>query len=459
MKEFLHFTAGHVRAAALFCLLITLNGIGVSQAKFLGIDDARASPRTRMGSYPSSTVGTSFLDPEDLGPHSYRFSFSEKNGILYTCKGGHIDIAHLRKAADWMAFIAADTFKKLKENKKKFSFKLMEPSRYHVQVTYPENWKDLSEKEREDIAFGISIRLGEYFIYTATTWHEIITWFGYQCTGVLYSEFASAFTWEDIFSNLLGTHIAAQALRDTEHEYDEAMTIAFARELKELDVQPRQVARRAAEKVRGEWFSGDLIFFINMKKRNFDIGLNDGYVTPSVIQSVPGCKGAGPKLYPVPNLDFLSEYGFSVKLEIEPRVHEKNEILRIVYSGSGERRERIEPDIHFAAIMDYIKEEAITKYGDNVDLSDTIPQAPSKPRPLEPTTAQFLAAGDDALETVESSLNTDAPDNMIEAIASYRIEPARENTVAGDLNGDSKVDFVDFAITAFHWLEPGGDLD
>jgi len=202
-----------------------------------------------------------------------------------------------------------------------------------------------------------------------------------------------------------------------------------------------------------------LIFFINMKKRNFDIGLDDGYVTPSIIQSVPGCEGAEPKLYPVPNLDFLSEYGFSVKLEIEPRVHEKNEILSIVYSENGERRKRIEPDIHFAAIMNYIKEEAITKYGDNVDLCDTITQTPPKARPFEPSMAQFLAGGNDSVETVESSRNTGTAKSAIESIESYRIEPAWETIVAGDVNGDSKVDFVDFAITTFQWLEPDGDLD
>lgn len=459
MKEIYQFFSKKSAIGFLFCLFIILLATDVSGAHFFDSKLADTSPRTRMGSYPSSTVGTNFLDPEDLGQHSYRFSFSEKNGIIYTCRAGHIDTAHLRKAADWTAFVAADTFKKLKKNEKKFSFKLMEPSRYHVQITYPKNWKDLSTKEREDITFDISIRLGEYFIYTATTWHEIITWFGYQCTGVLYSEFASAFTWEDIFSNLLGTHIAAQALRDTEHEYDEAMTTAFTREIEKLGVQPGQIAKYAAKEVKGEWFSGGLIFFMNMKKRNFDIGLDDGFVTPSIVPSVPGCEGAEAQPYPVPNLEFLSEYGFSVKLEIEPRVHEKTEILSIIYADGTGRKERIEPDIHFAAIMDYIKEEAITKYGHNVDLSDSIPQVTSKPRPLEPSTTQFLAGGNNSVETVESSINTDTSNGTIEAIESYSIKPVWETIVTEDVNSTYKVDFMDFATMAFHWLEPDDELN
>src|SRR3972149_8814068 len=259
----------------LFWLFILLLVAGISEAQFFNSELAGTSPRTRMGCYPCSTLGTDFLDFEELGQHTYRFGLSEKNGILYTCRGGHIDTAHLRKAADWTAFVAAKTYEKIKESATEFSFKLMESSRYHVKITYPENWDDLSEEQKENITFDTSIRLGEYFVYTATTWHEIITWFGYKCTGILYSEFASAFTWEDTFSNLLGTYIAAQALRDTEHEYNEAMTLAFERELKKLDVQPSQTAKRAAKKVKGKWFSDNLLFFISMKKRHFDIGLDD----------------------------------------------------------------------------------------------------------------------------------------------------------------------------------------
>ena len=55
--------------------------------------------------------------------------------------------------------------------------------------------------------------------------HEILTWHGFRCVGFL-PEFLSAFSWEDSFSNLLGTVVASKALRDTEHPYDEAMTIA-----------------------------------------------------------------------------------------------------------------------------------------------------------------------------------------------------------------------------------------
>jgi len=412
----------------LFMLLLVAD---ISEAQFFNSELAGTSPRTRMGSYPSSTLGTNFLDFEELGQHTYRFSLSEKNGILYTCKGGHIDTAHVRKAADWMAFIAAKTFEKIKENETEFSFRLMEPSLYHVRITYPENWKDLSEEQREDIAFDVSVRLGEYFVYTATTWHEIITWFGYKCTGILYSEFASSFTWEDTFSNLLGTHIAAEALRDTEHEYNEAATLAFERELEYLGVQPARTAKRAAKKVRGQWFSGDFIFFINMKKRHFDIGLDDGFVTPSIVPSVAGCEGAEAQSYPVPRLDFLGEYGFSVKFEIEPRVLEGGKILSIVYSDGAEEKERIEPAVHFSAIMDYIKEDAIKRYGHNVDLCDT-------------ATRQLAKATD-------SSMNTN---NFGFKVSEQSFGDTNNETIVAVHTDDGcEFDIEELAFMASQWLE------
>ena len=349
-------------SAVTFLSLLLLGAIGCHGGGF------NIKPRTRRGSYASSTIGTDFLNAEDLGRHGYIFNPLEGNGIVYTCKAGHIDIAHLRKNADWTAFLAAKTFKQLMENKTKFSFKLKEPSRYFVKLTYPEGWKDLPQEEKEHIAHNISIKLGQYFAYTATTWHEILTWFGYKCTG-LYSEYPSAFTWEDVFSNLLGTHISVLALRDTEHTFDEAMTLALDRELKKLDIQPGRTARRAAKKVRGLWFSGGFLLFVDMKKRNFDIGLDDGFITPCLVPSLRECKRAKAQPYPVPNLDFLSEYGFSVKLEIEPREWEKNKILRIAYPNRKGRRKRLEPVIHFAPIMAYIKEDAEKKYGPDVGLS------------------------------------------------------------------------------------------
>jgi hypothetical protein len=54
----------------------------------------------------------------------------------------------------------------------------------------------------------------------------------------------------------------------------------------------------ASEKVRGEWYAGEVVYMVNMKKRNFDIGLDDGYVTPTLVPGLSDCWEAQAQRYP-----------------------------------------------------------------------------------------------------------------------------------------------------------------
>jgi len=324
-----------------------------------------SSPRLRVGYLPTTTLGTVFSGLEELGQHGYRPNWTEKNGLVYTCSAGHIDIAHVRVATDYTLLFSAKAYQQIMSGETEYTFKLYEPSRYFVRLTYPENWEHLSQKDKEDIAYNVSIRIGQYIAFCATNWHEIITWFGYRSKG-FEPEFPSAFTWEDIFSHLIGTHVAVLAIEDTEHTYNEAVTLALKKELQILGAQPGHVSKRASESVRGRWFSGDF-FFITINKRNFDIGLDDGFVTPWLVPSVSECEGAVAQPYPVPDIGTISEYGFSAKLEIEPRVWEGGAILDVAYHNSKKKGKRVEVAVHLPLIMDYIKEDGVRRYGPDVD--------------------------------------------------------------------------------------------
>jgi hypothetical protein len=316
-------------------------------------------PRIRFGTYPSSNIGTSFLGP-DLGSHGYHFRPSEKNGVVYTCRGGHIDIIHVRIAADWTAYLTARTYRHLMKRDRGFSYKLaVDRSRCFVTLSYPEDWDHLSRIKQMALAKEVALAVGPYLTYTLTTWHEILTWYGFKCMG-LFPEFPSAFSWEDSYSNLLGTVVAVRALQDAEHRYNEAVKIALDREMQQLGIQPARVARQASESVRGRWFTGNVIFLVDMKKRNFDIGMEDGFVTPTLVPGVSACRDTGPASYPVPTLDVLARHGFSMTLEIEPHEWERDKILRVVYGN--ERHERINPEEHLGIIMDDIRRQAAAKY-------------------------------------------------------------------------------------------------
>jgi hypothetical protein len=324
------------------------------------------SPRVRFGSYPTATVGTLFLGP-NLGKHGYYFRVGEKDGMTYTCRGGNVDVIHVRIAADWTAYLVAQTYRTVMSGKSGFSYKLaVDRSHNHVTLSYPPNWNRLSTAQRTAIAKDVAMALGPYLCYTMTTWHEILTWFGFRCIGVV-TEFPSAFSWEDSYSNLLGTIVAVRALQDGKHHYNRAIEIALDEEMKKLGVVSASAARRASERVKGDWFTGSVLFFVDIKRRNFDVGLDDGYVTPTLLPGVRQCPGATPASYPVPTLDVLRRYGFGMKIETQCHEWERGRIFEVLF---GSRQEaRIDPVIDIPPLMEYIRQDAVTQYGYMVDPS------------------------------------------------------------------------------------------
>ena len=310
-------------------------------------------PRPRLAGYPTSTIGSRFIDADNVGKHSYGFGFSENAGMAYTCRGGHIDMDHLRIAADYTKYLSEKTYPRLLKGDKEFTFNLnVDPSKYFVEFEYPDNWKDLPKEDREKISKEVSIELGEYLTFTMVNWHEILTWYGFRSVG-FFPEFPSAFSWEDVYSNLLGTRLAAQALKDTTRGYDETMTILIKNELENLGVQSASTSRYASEKMRGKWFTG--IVLPDIRERNMDIGLDDGFVTPTLVPDV--CPDVKPQSYPAPALKNFYKYGFRMRLEVEPRIWEQRGIFKAVYpTGDGTR---IKLPEHFPLIINNMREEAL----------------------------------------------------------------------------------------------------
>lgn len=350
------------RGMRIYALLITLlcifpNGCAVAPSE-------KANLRI-MSPYFGSNIN--YLHPEKLGKHSYGGNFSEKIGMLYTCKAGYIDMGHLRESVDRTKYISEIVFDNIMKKEIEFSFNVIEPARYFVKVKYPENWDSLNEAEKEKIAREISIGLGQYIAFASIVWHEIITYFGYSCVGV-FSEKPSSFSWEDCYSDLLGTKLSAQALQEN-NDFNISVTKLIDLELKKLDVQQPEIAKQATKKIKGKWFKGECYPFIQMKKRNFDVGLDGGYLTPWLVPGI--CKNENPELCRVPDLKSISKYGFSFKIEIEPREAQKNRILDIIHADKGnihdKKIRRIQPDEDYKKIIDYIKDDAIKEEGSDVD--------------------------------------------------------------------------------------------
>ena len=327
-----------------FALLFLLSGCNIN------------APRARMGTLPTPPPGPRFMNPEKLGSHSYSFNLFEKNGMVYTCKAGHLDMTHIRWNADWTRYVAEETYRTLMKKKEGFSYTLqLEISRHMVSFDYPEDWDDFSRQEREKIAREISLHVGPYVAFNTTLWHEILTWFGVHFFG-FEEEFNSAFTWEDLYSNALGAKLAVEAMKDNPHRYDDAMTLAIKQELERLGVQPRSIAIQAAEKMRGQWFKGYI--FVDTLRKNMDVGLDDGTISPVLVPGI--CQNAQPEPIRVPDISILPKYGFSMEYKILPREWEKGKILKIVYPEN--KGKYIYPEKHFPILMEYIKKQAVEEY-------------------------------------------------------------------------------------------------
>lgn len=337
----------------------------------LGLSGCNTTPNIRRGSLASTTLGIPllhprppFLNPDNLGSHSYVPNPFEKNGIVYTCDGGHIDIAHVRANADDTRYIVGKIYEALMKKKKRFSFNLaFEQSIHKVYFTYPENWDDLPEQEIEKTARELSLEVGAFVTFNATLWHEFMSWFGVRFA-LIDPQFNSAFSWEDVYSNMLGVKLAIEVLRNPDRGYNKDMTAAIDNALKQLRVQPRKDAIEITESMRGKWFKGNRI--PAMLRRNTDIGTDDGFISP--VLAPDGCEDAQPKPLAAPSLYNISSYGVTVTYKIVPVYMEANKVLKIIYpNGKGKY---IEPAKDYPLIIDFINRQAEEKYHYDIGARD-----------------------------------------------------------------------------------------
>jgi hypothetical protein len=310
-------------------------------------------PRPRPGCYASATVKVPFNDSNSLGRHNRGSFIGEHDGIVYTDCGGHIDIAHLRIAADNVYYLYNKISRQLNAGCADFTCSLnTDTSIFDIDIKCPPDFSVLPPDKQQKIIDNVSLEAAQYVAWQMVTWHEVATWFGQKLFGVV-PQFQSAFSWEDNYSNLLGVILAAKAIRHPDQNFNDDMTVLLKEELGKLGSRSADVAQYASEKMRGKWYTG--YFDVHILKRNFDIGIDDGYVSPVL---VPGmCVLAKPQSYPSPKLNTAKKYGFTVSVVVKPRGAVAKHCRDIIYPDG--RKGPVIPSIHLPIIMKQIKKEAV----------------------------------------------------------------------------------------------------
>ena len=239
---------------------------------------------------------TNIIGLEDLGPHNYdngalAFEASrpgapsvtyEGNDLVYTCRGGFIDTAHVRDWADWTLFLRTRLGRTLESGllielppeggRRRLTTKALSPD-------------DLEGHDRRDI----SVPMAEWIAFQLSVWHEIATWYGWSALA-LFPEEASAFSPEDLYSNLLGIKLAASLVYQyavtSEASYNENMGSALRMILTRLGALPGEMGSRAARAVDGLWWDSRVPLPAKglVTRRNLEIGT---LVSPWLVQQAP----------------------------------------------------------------------------------------------------------------------------------------------------------------------------
>ena len=243
-----------------------------------------------------------------IGSHHYLGDESEENGIIYSRRGGFIDMGHLRDQADWTAYI----YTQLTENKQKEILSLFLGHEGGEKTLTVNLNPTLNNQDLFDLAGKIA--------YDLSIWHEIATWFGASSIPFIPERYSS-FSVEDPYSNALGVIVGILALK-SELPYEEAVSQIIAETLKNLDVVANEEETfMAMEAVRDIWWTREKRLPNSRVLLQRQIHVNNclkpwlvpGWIKPDqqpVEISVPVYSSDGELLNKFYHLDFRLNYKF-----------------------------------------------------------------------------------------------------------------------------------------------------
>lgn len=299
------------------------------------IGGAYDSPKMRLGVMPFN-AWYSPLEPlgiNDLGQHAYvapgidsDWGDETSRGTLYAAEAGFIDIAHVRNAIDLTRFAFDRVSACLYHGVNELDIVSAEPDIYHVTFTPPDAWQNLADRDDVDPQTlaevrEASIQIAGRLAYLMTTWHEVITAFGYKGLGVV-TEKPSAFSYDDAVSHRIGVEAAMRALQLDSNlaNFDATVTGTLYDTLLDLGVLPPEEVVKRAEASEGLFWRGDKPYL-----RVVDLGMDgeplvahlvDARLTPRQWEWPRDAKVAGHRL------DELFDVSIELQIDEAPQVYE-----------------------------------------------------------------------------------------------------------------------------------------
>lgn len=200
------------------------------------------------------------VDASRLGKHIYNDGSQnviasllglgdESNGLIYTVKGGFIDTAHVRDTADFTYYLYQQIRQHLGSH-----YRIILPTELRARhIRLQESKQVLTNKEKQ----SLSLELAALLAFRLAQWHEIAQWFGYESI-IGFPEYVSAFSPEDLYSNMLGAITAKQVLEQqpdlSPSDFSQAMTDAFNDQLQQLGSVSAEETKRHIQQLNGQWW-------------------------------------------------------------------------------------------------------------------------------------------------------------------------------------------------------------
>ncbi len=343
-----------------------------------------AGLRVRVGPVPvpAYAIGN-VLSPTDLGLHRYDAGLEgdeyegdgERNGLLYTCRGGFIDTAHVRDYVDWGVFVAT-TFGRHLETGVQIDFPDDEGGQRRL-VLAPVDPEVVRVHGRRELM----IPLAQWATAQLSIWHEIATWYGWSAYAA-FPERASAFSPEDFYSNMVGIKLVGPLIWDGSPRaldlYNRDVDRWLAQVLAFLGALPRPYGEAAFRDVEGLWWNpearlpdADVVL-----RRNFDVGARvDPWLVPAdrvgpeLARGLRERCGDHTEPHTITNPSRLGAVAFAelVRLEIEvsDRLAERPPFTRLG---------RVVSQDQFPEILAEIREQARAEFGPYADRPDPAPR-------------------------------------------------------------------------------------
>lgn len=286
---------------------------------------------------PETPNGSQLLDATKLG--SYKLDGGDVVGIIYTCRGGFIDLGHLRDLAG-LTYYYHHALTKGGANvvgKKILQYPIIgRPPLGGITIK-----KNVPAADRIDVAASMA--------YDQSVFYEIETY--WQDAFVDIGMHHSAFSPEDLVSNFIGTHVGTRALKLTNLRFEKAVTQELNTVIGLLQPRTKAQTEDAFDIIEGTWVTGfgttSLVQQDYLRRRNF----NYTQITPCYVAAQAlGCPASPtfppeiPRSYPA---SISAYYDADYKVEFKARRK-----LGEIFSKS-----------RFASEIAKIKTDAEARYG------------------------------------------------------------------------------------------------